>query len=99
MIRINLLPVKVTKKAVAFRREAIVAGLALFLLIGVLAVFETSILRDMREVQKKIPWTDSEIARLRQAQTTYSELVKAKKAVEEKLNTIDTLEKNRSRSE
>lgn len=96
MIRINLLPVKVTKKAVAFRREAIIAGLALFLLMGVLAVIETSILRDMREVQRKIAWTDSEIARLKQAKATYEELVKAKKAVEEKLNTIDTLEKNRS---
>ncbi len=96
MIRINLLAVKVTKKAAAFRQQAILAGLALALLIGVLSVFETSILRDISGVQKKISWTDSEITRLKQAQTTYNELVKAKKSVEEKLNTIDTLEKNRS---
>lgn len=96
MIRINLLAVKVTKKAAAFRQQAILAGLALALLIGVLSVFETSILRDISGVRSKIAWTDSEITRLKQAQTTYNELVMAKKSVEEKLNTIDTLEKNRS---
>ncbi len=96
MIRISLLPVKVTKKAVALRQQAIVAGLALVLLMGILAVFETSLLRGIKDVERKITWTDSEIARLKQAQVTHQELIKAKKAVEEKLNTIDALEKNRS---
>jgi len=96
MIRINLLPVKVTKKAVVMRQQAIIAGLALVLLMGILGVFEASLLRDISEVKKKIAWTNSEIERLKQAKATYEDLVKAKKSVEEKLNTIDTLEKARS---
>jgi len=96
MIRINLLPVKVTKKTVVMRQQAIIAGLALVLLMGILGVFEASLLRNIGEVQKKIAWTDSEISRLKQAKATYEDLVKAKKSVEEKLNTIDSLEKARS---
>jgi len=96
MIRINLLPVKVTKKTVVMRQQAIIAGLALVLLMGILGVFEASILRDIGDVKRKIATADSEIARLKQAKATYEELVKAKKSVEEKLDTIDTLEKARS---
>lgn len=96
MIRINLLSVKVTKKAVALRQQAIITGLVLLLVICVLAAFEYMLLGDIREVQKKIAWTNSEINRLKQAKATHEELIKAKKAVEEKLNTIDALEKNRS---
>lgn len=78
------------------RQQAIIAGLALVLLMGILGVFEASILRDIGDVKRKIATADSEIARLKQAKATYEELVKAKKSVEEKLDTIDTLEKARS---
>ena len=96
MIRINLLPVKVTKKAVALRQQAIITGLVLLLVVCVLAGFDYILLGQINEVKNKIAWTDSEINRLKQAKATHEQLIKAKKAVEEKLNTIDTLEKNRS---
>lgn len=96
MIRINLIPVRVTKKELAIRNQAAVAGFVLLLAIGSVGYLQIDISGKISEMEGNITDTQN---KLKQLETTVKKIeqFKAQKAdLEKKLDVIAKLVAGRS---
>jgi len=96
MIRINLLPVRVSKKKAAGKQQLIL--LALVVVAGYLGNFAWATTRasELKAVEKKVRATREEIAQLDRIIGEVRDIKDQQAALREKLDTLDRLKANRS---
>jgi len=96
MIRINLIPVRVTKKELAIRNQAVVAGIVLVTALGSIGFLHVNITGQISATEKNITETQR---KLKELETTVKKIeqFKAQKAdLEKKLDIIAKLVAGRS---
>src|SRR3989344_8645833 len=97
MIRINLLPVRVTKKKESIRQQASVVGLSVVLLLLVLGIVYFSINKKVKEINESIKTEEKNIAQLDKEIGELKNVENEKKVILEKLNIVRQLEIDRRR--
>ena len=93
MIKINLLLAKKEKKRVAVRREVVVLLISVGLLAVVLVFLQWKLNQAEQEMQTEISNKEKEIAQNKSLTTELNQAKESKKALEEKLNVINSLRK------
>jgi type IV pilus assembly protein PilN len=96
MIRINLLPVRVSKKKAAGKQQLIL--FALVVVLGYLGNFVWASTRasELKDVEKKVRATRDEIAQLDRIIGEVKNIKEQQAALREKLDTLDRLKANRT---
>ena len=92
MIRINLLPVRAERKKETLRQQAMVAGLVVIALAGVIAAVHLTLGSNIEEKQQDIAQRKAEIARLQTVIGEVKEFRQKKRDLEEKIEIIRRLE-------
>ena len=96
MIKINLLLARKEKKKVGIRKEFIVLILSIVLLVVVLGVIQYLLEREKSDIQAKISETKKEIAYYKSLTTEVLKAKEAQKTLQDKLNVINTLRKEKA---
>ncbi len=96
MIRINLLPVRVSKKKVAGRQQVLLLGLIVLLAIIVNWVWASSRAGELSARESKLRRTRDEIAQLDRIIGEVKDIKAQQQALKEKLDTLDKLKAGRS---
>jgi type IV pilus assembly protein PilN len=96
MIKINLLQVRKEKKKIGVRKEIIVFVLCLILLLLGLFLVQWKISNDREKLQAQIANTKKEITYYKSLTTEVDKAKEAKKILQEKLNIINSLRKQKS---
>jgi type IV pilus assembly protein PilN len=96
MVRINLLPVKVSKKKVAGKQQLLLFAAVLLLGVAVNLVAAQSRAAVLRQRQTKIASTKEQIARLDKVIGEVAKFKEAKKELEAKLAILDKLKAGRT---
>lgn len=96
MIRINLLPVRAAKKKESVRFQLTVAGLVTFLVLALMAVFYVTVRSEANSLRTDIDTGQKELDTLKAKIGELSRIKAQKKIVEEKLDIIKKLEKQRT---
>jgi len=95
MIKINLLLARKEKKKVGIRKEFIVLILSIVLLVVVLGVIQYLLEREKSDILAKISETKKEIAYYKSLTTEVLKAKEAQKALQDKLNVINALRKEK----
>lgn len=96
MIKINLLLARKEKKKVGLRKEFIVLIVSVVLLIVVLGVIQWSLEKEKEGTLTKISDTKKEIAYYKSLTTEVNKAKEAQKTLQDKLNVINTLRKEKA---
>jgi type IV pilus assembly protein PilN len=96
MIKINLLLARKEKKKVGLRKEFIVLIVSVVLLIVVLGVIQWSLQKEKEGTLTKISDTKKEIAYYKSLTTEVNKAKEAQKTLQDKLNVINTLRKEKA---
>ena len=96
MIKINLLLARKEKKKVGIRKEFIVLILSIVLLVVILGVIQYLLEREKSDIQAKISETKKEIAYYKSLTTEVLKAKEAQKTLQDKLNVINTLRKEKA---
>jgi type IV pilus assembly protein PilN len=96
MIKINLLQVRKEKKKIGVRKEIIVFGFCFVLLLLGLFLVQWKISNDKEELKAQISNTKKEITYYKSLTTEVDKAKEAKKILQEKLNIINSLRKQKS---
>ena len=96
MIRINLLPVRVSKKKAAGRQQVLLLGLLVVLAVIANWVWASSRAGDLASRQAKLKRTTDEIAQLDRIIGEVKDIKTQQAALKEKLDTLETLKAGRS---
>lgn len=96
MIRINLLPVKTSKKRETALRQLFGAGIGLVLVLGGIAYAHMSISSQVETAAQKNQELQEEIDRLKQVIGQVEEFEKKKQALQQKLDIIKTLKSKKT---
>jgi len=96
MIKINLLLARKEKKKIGIRREVIILSASLIFLFLILGFVHWRTYQDKEEALLRISQTKSEIAHFKSLTTEVNKAKEAQKALQEKLNVIHTLRKEKS---
>ncbi|MEW6775422.1 MAG: PilN domain-containing protein [Bdellovibrionota bacterium] len=96
MIRINLVPVKVSKKEIEIRKQAILAGLVVLAALGTVYSLHNSITTKIDQVVKNTADTEAKLKQLDSTVKKIEEFKKQKAELEKKLDVINTLIKSRA---
>ena len=96
MIKINLLLARKEKKKVGIRKEFIVLILSIVLLVVVLGGIQYLLEREKSDIQAKISETKKEIAYYKSLTTEVLKAKEAQKTLQDKLNVINTLRKEKA---
>ena len=96
MIRINLLPVRVSKKKAAGRQQILLLGLLVVLAIIANWVWASSRANDLASRESKLRRTRDEIAQLDRIIGEVKDIKAQQAALKEKLDTLDKLKAGRS---
>lgn len=96
MIRINLLPVRATKKREFGRQQLALLALVLIVAIGANLVWWRRVQSDEVAIDEQIERTRREIATLEKTIGEVKSITQEKKALEGKLKILDDLKKNRA---
>jgi len=94
MIKINLLPEK-RKKKVGIKREMLLLLLPIIFLVLIIVLLQWKMDREKTEVLAKISSTQKEIAYYKSLATEVNKAKEAQKALQDKLNVINTLKKEK----
>jgi len=95
MIKINLLLTRKEKKKVGVRKEIVILIASVVLLFACLIVFQWRLEKEREDMSSKISETKKEIAYYRSLTTEVIKAKEAQKALQEKLNVINTLRKQK----
>ncbi len=96
MIRINLLPVRVSKKKVAGRQQILLLGLVVILAIVANWVWSSSRAGDLASRESKLRRTRDEIAQLDRIIGEVKDIKAQQAALKEKLDTLEKLKAGRA---
>jgi type IV pilus assembly protein PilN len=96
MIKINLLLARKEKKKVGMRKEFIVLILSVVLLVMVLAFVQWRLEKEKDDTLAQISTTKKEIAYYKSLTTEVTKAKEAQKTLQEKLNIINTLRKEKA---
>ena len=96
MIRINLLPVRVSKKKVAGRQQVLLLGLVVVLAIVATWVWASSRAGDLATRESKLRRTKEEITQLDRIIGEVKDIKAQQAALKEKLDTLEKLKAGRS---
>lgn len=96
MIKINLLLARKEKKKIGMKKEILVAVLSGAMLIMVFGVLHWKISQEKEETLQKISNTKKEIAYYKSLSTEVNKAKEAQKVLQEKLNVINSLRKEKS---
>ncbi|OGP90910.1 MAG: hypothetical protein A2157_05560 [Deltaproteobacteria bacterium RBG_16_47_11] len=96
MIRINLLLARKEKKKTGIRREFVVLFASLVLLFLILGFYHWKIYQEKGEALARITKAKSEIAHYKSLTTEVTKAKEAQKNLQDKLNVINTLRKEKS---
>lgn len=96
MIRINLLPVKATRRQEAVKTEMALAGVGLLGLIGVFAALQVMVNNDLAELETEHDRLSKEITRLKTIAGEVDKAEKIKGDLETKLKVIRDLKKSKT---
>jgi type IV pilus assembly protein PilN len=96
MIRINLLPVRAAKKKERIRFQLTVAGLAIFLVVAVMAAIYITASSESKNIRADIGKGEAELAALKGKIGELSRIKEQKRIVEEKLTIIRNLDAART---
>lgn len=96
MIKINLLPVRLAKKKETARRQISIASLLTVFLMILMGGFYLSKASEIRKLKADIDSSNQELERLKKEIGELSRLKEEKKVIEEKLNIVRQLEKNKT---
>ena len=96
MMRINLLPVRVSKKAIAGKQQLLLLALAVVLFLILNLLWQQSRAADLRSRQAKLKRTQDEIAQLEKIIGEVKNLKAQQAALKEKLDILDKLKAGRS---
>jgi len=96
MIKINLLLARKEKKKVGIRKEFIVLILSIVLLVVILGVIQYLLEKEKSDIQAKISETKKEIAYYKSLTTEVLKAKEAQKTLQDKLNVINTLRKEKA---
>jgi type IV pilus assembly protein PilN len=96
MIRINLLPVRVSKKKAAGRQQVLLLGLVVVLAVIANWVWASSRAGDLASREAKLRRTKDEIAQLDRIIGEVKDIKAQQAALKEKLDTLDKLKAGRS---
>ena len=96
MIKINLLLARKEKKKVGIRKEFIVLILSIVLLVVVLGGIQYLLEREKSDILAKISETKKEIAYYKSLTTEVLKAKEAQKTLQDKLNVINTLRKEKA---
>jgi type IV pilus assembly protein PilN len=96
MIKINLLLARKEKKKVGMRKEFVVLILSVVLLVMVLVFIQWRIEKEKDDTLAQISTTKKEIAYYKSLTTEVTKAKEAQKTLQEKLNIINTLRKEKS---
>lgn len=95
MTRINLLPVRVSKKKETFLQQSVAAGVAVFGTAVILVVIHFSIVAKIKAAETEISNANSEIATLKKRIGEIDNLKKLQAEVKKKLDVLDLLRKEK----
>ncbi|MBM4346943.1 MAG: hypothetical protein FJ107_02295, partial [Deltaproteobacteria bacterium] len=95
MIKINLLLTRKEKKKVGVKKEFVVLGVAIGLLVAILAVLYWKMEKEKEEVRVQISETNKEIARYRSLAVEVNKAKEDQKILQDKLNVINSLRKGK----
>jgi type IV pilus assembly protein PilN len=96
MIRINLLPVRATKKREFGRQQLVLLALALLIAVGANLFWWRNVQSQELALDEQIERTRKEIATLEKTIGEVKSITQEKKALEGKLKILDDLKKNRA---
>jgi type IV pilus assembly protein PilN len=96
MIKINLLLARKEKKKVGMKKEVIIAGLSVIVLVMLFGILYWKTGQEKEEVQQQISKTRKEIEHYKSLSTEVNKAKEAQKILQEKLNVINTLRKEKS---
>ncbi len=96
MIRINLLPVRVTKKSIAAKQQMMLLGLAVVLGLVLNLLWQQSRAADLRSREAKIKHTREDIAQLEKIIGEVKNIKAEQAALKEKLDILEKLKAGRS---
>ncbi len=96
MIKINLLLARKEKKKVGIRKEFIILILSIVLLVVILGVIHYLLDKEKSDTQAKISQTKKEIAYYKSLTTEVLKAKEAQKVLQDKLNVINSLRKEKS---
>jgi type IV pilus assembly protein PilN len=96
MMRINLLPVRVSKKAIAGKQQLLLLALVVVLFLILNLLWQQSRAADLRSREAKLKRTQGEIAQLERIIGEVKNLKAEQAALKEKLDILDKLKAGRS---
>lgn len=96
MIRINLLPVRVSRAREAAIRQLVAAGMGFLALVVVLFAFYSMLTSDLEEATDRNNQLAADIERQKQVIGQVEEFTKKKEALEKKLAIIETLKRQKT---
>ncbi len=96
MIKINLLLARKEKKKVGIRKEFIILIFSIVLLVVILGVIHYLLEKEKSDTQAKISQTKKEIAYYKSLTTEVLKAKEAQKVLQDKLNVINSLRKEKS---
>ena len=96
MIKINLLLARKEKKKLGIRKEFIILILSIVLLVVILGVIHYLLDKEKSDTQAKISQTKKEIAYYKSLTTEVLKAKEAQKVLQDKLNVINSLRKEKS---
>jgi type IV pilus assembly protein PilN len=96
MIRINLLPVRASKKREFGRQQIVVGALAVILALACNYLWYSRVDDDSRALDNRISSTRDDIAKLEKTIGEVKSITAEKKALEDKLKILDNLKKGRT---
>lgn len=96
MIKINLLLARKEKKKVGMKKEVVIAGLSVIVIVMLFGILYWKAGQEKEEIQQQILKTRDEIARYKSLSTEVNKAKEAQKILQDKLNVINTLRKEKS---
>ncbi len=96
MIKINLLLARKEKKKIGIQKELIILVASIVLLFLILGFFHWKLRQEKEEILARISKTQSEIAHYKSLTTEVNKAKEAQKILQDKLNVINTLRKEKS---
>jgi len=98
MIKINLLLTRKEKKKVGIKKEFVVLGIAVVLLLAILGVLHWNIEKEKEDLRAQILETKNEITRYKSLAVEVNKAKEDQKILQDKLNVINTLRKGKETS-
>jgi type IV pilus assembly protein PilN len=95
MIKINLLLTRKDKKKVGVKKEFVILGVAVVILLAILTVLQWKIEKDKEDLQAQISETKKEIARYKSLAIEVNKAKEDQKTLQDKLNVINSLRKGK----